>query len=293
MKLKNNILIVEVAEHGAELQSIRSVATGQEYLWQGDPQFWGRRSPVLFPIVGKAWNGQVRYGNQTVEIGQHGFARDCNFSPVETSEEDTIRLRLDADESSRKLFPFDFSLEISYTLNDDRLIVGWKVINQEDDRAMPFQIGAHPAFYYPSGRFNPDGVNGYLAFDRSSNVSFELIEAKGCLGATKYPVVFNDEGLVAITADTFERDALVIGGNQIHRVSILSENKKPYLTVLFSAPIVGIWSKPGAPFVCIEPWEGRCDRVGYEGDFADREYTRILAPGESFETSYMMIFENP
>ena len=291
MKLENNLLTVEISEQGAELQSIRSNASGREYLWQGDSAFWGRRSPVLFPIVGKAWEGQVRYGDKTVEIGQHGFARDRKFTLVDNTDENTITLRLDADEETMRLFPFNFSLEISYTLVDDRVTVGWKVINNEIEREMPFQIGAHPAFYYPSGKFTPDGINGYLAFDRHKEVTYELIEAKGCLGAKKYPIEFNSDGFLAITPDLFDRDALVIGDDQIHRISILSTDFMPYMTVLFRAPIVGIWSKPGAPFICIEPWYGRCDRVNYYGDFAEREYTQHVAPGEEWEASYCMIFE--
>ena len=291
MKLENNLLTVEISEQGAELQSIRSNASGREYLWQGDSAFWGRRSPVLFPIVGKAWEGQVRYGDKTVEIGQHGFARDRKFTLVDNTDENTITLRLDADEETMRLFPFNFSLEISYTLVDDRVTVGWKVINNEIEREMPFQIGAHPAFYYPSGKFTPDSINGYLAFDRHKEVTYELIEAKGCLGAKKYPIEFNSDGFLAITPDLFDRDALVIGDGQIHRISILSTDFMPYMTVLFRAPIVGIWSKPGAPFICIEPWYGRCDRVNYNGDFAEREYTQHVAPGEEWEASYCMIFE--
>ncbi len=292
MKLENNLLTVEISEMGAELQSIRSKVTGRQYLWQGDPAFWGRRSPVLFPIVGKAWEGVVRYDGKETAIGQHGFARDCRFTAVEDSDENTLTLRLESDESTMRLFPFDFTLDISYTLLEERLTVAWKVRNNETGRQMPFQIGAHPAFYYPSGRFNADGVNCYLAFDRSDSISYELIEEKGCLGDRKYPVTLDSEGMLPVTPDLFDRDALVIGDSQIHRVSILDCDRTPYMTVLFRAPIVGLWSKPGAPFICIEPWYGRCDRVGYEGDFAAREYTNIIAPGQSWEASYYMIFEN-
>ncbi len=292
MTLENNLLTVEISEMGAELQSIRSKVNGHQYLWQGDPAFWGRRSPVLFPIVGKAWDGVVRYGNSEVAIGQHGFARDCMFTPVENDDDNTLTFRLQSDESTLMLFPFRFMLDISYTLIDERLTVAWKVTNCETGKAMPFQIGAHPAFYYPSGHFNPDGVNGYLAFDRTAGVTYELVEAKGCLGSTKYPIAPDDCSMLPITPDMFDRDALVIGDDQIHRISILSAGRRPYMTVLFHAPIVGIWSKPGAPFICIEPWYGRCDRVGYKGDFADREYTVKLAPGKTWEASYYMIFED-
>ena len=122
--------------------------------------------------------------------------------------------------------------------------------------------------------------------------TYELIEAKGCLGDRKYPLDLDADGMLPITPDLFDRDALVIGDKQLHRVSILSAQKQPYMTVLFTAPVVGLWSKPGAPFICIEPWYGRCDRVGYNGDFADREYTNRIAPGQSWENSYCIILEN-
>ncbi|MDE5934741.1 MAG: aldose 1-epimerase family protein, partial [Muribaculaceae bacterium] len=127
MTLENNLLTVEISEMGAELQSIRSKVNGHQYLWQGDLAFWGRRSPVLFPIVGKAWDGVVRYGNDEVAIGQHGFARDCMFTPVENDDDNTLTFRLQSDESTLKLFPFRFTLDISYTLIGERLTVAWKV----------------------------------------------------------------------------------------------------------------------------------------------------------------------
>ena len=292
MQLRNNLLTVEVSADGAELQSIKSNVTGHEYLWQGDPAFWNRRSPVLFPIVGKAWDGIVNYGGKKVEIGQHGFARDCRFDPVDNNNESTLSFRLRHNEDTLQLFPFRCELEISYTLIDERITILWKVTNLDTGHEMPFQIGAHPAFYYPSGQFKANYLNGYLAFDSNIDLTYELIEAKGCLGDRKYPLDLDADGMLPITPDLFDRDALVIGDKQLHRVSILSAQKQPYMTVLFTAPVVGLWSNPGAPFIWIEPWYGRCDRVGYNGDFADREYTNRIAPGQSWENSYCIILEN-
>ena len=142
--LSNEYLTIEVSPHGAELQSIRNNRTGHEYLWQGNPAFWGRRSPVLFPIVGSLWNGEYHTGGNTYKMSQHGFARDMDFTIVEETET-TLRFKLDSTPETLAAFPFCFSLEISYELNETRLEVGWMVKNLSET-VMPFQIGAHPAF---------------------------------------------------------------------------------------------------------------------------------------------------
>lgn len=287
--LSNEYLTVEISTHGAELQSIRNNRTGHEYIWQGDAAFWARRSPVLFPIVGSLWNGEYRTGGNIYHMSQHGFARDMEFSLIEHSET-TLRFVLTDTSATLALFPFRFRLEISYALNETRLNVEWKVENFSET-IMPFQIGAHPAFNYPA--FSPMGpVHGYFSFGHSGEVGYELIESAGCLGNGTHPLETDAEGLLPITDKTFDHDALVIEEGHVHRVSLLAHDRQPYLTLLFRSPLVGLWSKPHAPFVCIEPWWGRCDRVGFSGDVSKREHINLLPPGNNFTAGYTIVIDN-
>lgn len=288
--LKNNLLTVQISTHGAELQNIRNNLTGHEYLWQGDPRFWGRRSPVLFPIVGSVWEGKYRMDGKEYAMGQHGFARDCEFRPVDGTADDEAWFALDWSDDTLKRYPRKFKLEIGYRLVDERITVMWRVSNC-DDKEMAFQIGAHPAFMYPD--FSPaDAIHAYLLMD-SGSLKSQVLKGKGCVGDGTIDVGLDSEGMLAVTSDTFTHDALILADSQVHRVSMLDKNRAPYLSMLFSAPLVGLWSpKPDAPFVCIEPWYGRCDRYGFDGPFEKREHINLLSPGTQFSVSYLIIIEN-
>lgn len=289
--LKNNLLTVEIDTYGAELHSILNNISGQQYLWQGDATYWARRSPVLFPIVGAVWDGCYRMDGSEYKLGQHGFARDREFSVMENTPDDEAWFFLESDEDTLKLYPRRFRLEIGYKLYEERLTVMWRVKNL-DTKDMAFHIGAHPAFNYPD--FNSvDDVHGYFLFD-AKKLERQIIEDKGCVGTETSAVELDSDNMLPLTSHTFDRDALIIADNQVHRVSLLSKEHRPYLSLIFRSPLVGLWSPVGAnaPFVCIEPWWGRADAVGYDGDFADRKYTNTIAPGATFEASYMIIIEN-
>lgn len=288
--LKNDLLTVEIDSHGAELQNIVNNHNGYKYLYQGDTPFWGRRSPVLFPIVGSVWDGKFRMDGREYEMSQHGFARDSEFSVMEDTPEDEAWFCLESTDETLAHYPRRFRLEIGYQLAGERLRVMWRVRNL-DDKDMAFQIGAHPAFNYPA--FNAaDPVHAYLLFDRRPQAS-QLIKEKGCIGTDEMQVTLDEDEMLPVTADTFSINTIILAGRQVRRVSMLDKQLNPYLSLMFDAPVVGIWSPaPAAPFVCIEPWFGRADRVGFDGDFSGREYVNILAPGQTFEASYMIIIEN-
>lgn len=282
--LKNDVLTVEVNEHGAELQSIRKGET--EYLWQGDPAYWGRRSPVLFPIVGSVWEARYRVGGKEYALGQHGFARDMDFELVSSSETE-VRYRLLSSEATKEKYPYDFCLEIAYRLRGAELDVIWEVSNPSDEDIY-FQIGAHPAFFYPDYDPQKSG-RGFFTFDRSEGLECIRIKEKGCVDAeTKWPLELQD-GVLKLEKDTFDAiDTIMLQDSQVKRVNMFREDGTPWLSLSFEAPVVGIWSPPGkvAPFICIEPWYGRCDRVGYEGDYRDKDWINRLAPGEKFSSVY-------
>lgn len=283
--LKNDVLTVEVSEHGAELHSIRKGAT--EYLWQADPKFWARHSPVLFPIVGSVWDKLYRVDGKVYELGQHGFARDMDFVKVEGNDTEVF-YRLESDEETLKKYPWPFRLEIGYKLKDNAIEVIWRVYNPGTEE-MYFQIGAHPAFYYPD--YDPEtDERGYFSFDRSEGLECIRIMEKGCVDAvTKYPLEIPQDGLLPLRKDTFDViDTIMLQDSQIGRVTLHRNDGTPWLSLKFTAPVVGLWSPPtrNAPFICIEPWYGRCDRAGYTGDYRQKDWVNRLEPGKEFEGIY-------
>lgn len=305
-RLSNEILTIEVSRHGAELCSIKK--EGREYLWQADPAFWKRHSPVLFPIVGSLWNGRYRIGGKEYEMSQHGFARDMDFTLVSQTSE-AIWYRLESDEETLRRYPFPFVLEIGYTLSGSSVGVHWKVTNPASGD-MYFQIGAHPAFFYPD--FDPQShERGSFILERQSTAGcgtvasekgasaesdateaearfvYDLIKEKGCADPdTKYEC----GSRIDINDRTFEKDALIFEDSQVGKVTLLTKDGRPWVSLSFDAPLVGLWSPVSgkAPFVCIEPWYGRCDRAGFEGDFSRRDWVNRLAPSETFTAGYVI-----
>ena len=283
--LKNDVLTIEVSGHGAELSSIRKGET--EYLWQADPKFWGRHSPVLFPIVGSVWEGRYRVGENEFTLGQHGFARDMDFTLVWQTETE-LRYRLESTEDTLAKYPWPFCLEIGYRLHDNKIDVIWEVSNPgvED---MYFQIGAHPAFNYPDYDLEKK-ERGYFSFDRTEGLECIRIIGKGCVDAvTKYSMDLDENGRYPLASDTFDViDTLMLQDSQIKRVTLHRVDGSPWLSLDFTAPVVGLWSPPtkNAPFICIEPWYGRCDRAGYEGDYREKDWINRLGVGERFSSVY-------
>lgn len=288
--LKSDRLEVTIDTFGAELQSVRNVKTNTEYLWHGDKRWWGRRSPVLFPIVGSVWEGEYRMDGKTYHLGQHGFARDSEFEMQPDTADNEAWFTLNYSDATLALYPRRFRLEIGYRLDDDRLQVMWRVTNL-DNVEMDFQIGAHPAFNYPG--FNPnDEIHGYLAFS-SRKLRSQLLDRKGCIGSEEMDIELDSEHMLPVTARTFDINTIILADSQVNRVSLLDKNRAPWISVIAQAPLTGIWS-PSAdcPFICIEPWWGRADRVDFKGDFAEREHINRLAPAASFNASYLIIFES-
>lgn len=284
--LTNSDLTLQVSSHGAELCSIRSTATGHEYLWQADPAYWKRHSPVLFPIVGSVWENEYRYAGHTYQLTQHGFARDLPFEQLEASPNHLL-YRLTDTEETRRRYPFPFLLQIAYRLDGRRIEVQWHVTNTGTS-TMHFQIGAHPAFYFPA--HDPaTSQRGYFGFDRTQGLYYKLVAEKGCVDpVTRHPLPLADDGLLPLDVHTFDHDALILEDAQVHKVVLYDNHRQPWLALHFEAPVVGLWSPPSkdAPFVCIEPWYGRCDRAHYTGEFQDKDWMQHLAPQATFCGGY-------
>lgn len=284
--LQSGALRVTMSDAGAELMEIVDIATERSYLWYGDSAYWGRRSPVLFPIVGSLKNKEYKYNGKGYPMGQHGFARDMEFT-MTSHDVDSIWFELKASDETMAKYPFKFKLEVGYQLVNREIKVTWKVTN-EDKKTMFFSIGGHPAFMCPIDEQGKQ-TDYYLIFDNKNDLTYSKLSSNGLID-TEGHVLSTCGGVMPIGEHLFDEDALVIEGKQCREVSLAGADKVPYLTVKFDAPLFGIWSpaKKNAPFVCIEPWYGRCDKESFEGVLADREYGQELRPEKSFEVSYVI-----
>lgn len=271
---------------GAELKSLKSNET--EYLWQGDPAYWSGQSPLLFPNTGRVWDNKYLNDGKEYTIDIHGFARHKEFTVVDLRE-NRVTMALHSDEETKKIYPFDFFLFVTYKLSGKSLETEWMVRNQ-DEKDMYFQIGAHPAFNLPA--FDPkDGVRGYFRFCTDKEINYLIPLEKGCVKPDEpHRLELDEKGMMPITAKTFDVDTYVIDSKDITVCELLTAERLPWLTVRFRMPVLSLWAPtikhPDCPFVCIEPWYGSCDTVGYNGELRDRRVMNTLSPGEHFITSY-------
>ncbi|MBE5913462.1 MAG: aldose 1-epimerase family protein [Pseudobutyrivibrio ruminis] len=282
--LENDKIKLTVAEHGAEIKSLIRKADGKELMWQADAAYWGRTAPVLFPLVGNYYQKKSVYKGQTYEMGQHGFARDMDFMLGRQTENELVFLLKD-NEESRKKYPFSFLLVSTYRLENDTVNVEWKVENPNEE-TMYFSIGGHPAF-------NCDLDTYTLRFEKdnqpNSKITANIIadDGSGCLGDEQKQFVLSN-GVLGMSDELFSRDALIIEDRQSDKVTLIDDKGQDVIAVKFDAPLFGVWSPVGkhAPFVCIEPWYGRCDRVGFNQKLEEREYGNTLSITDIFQVSF-------
>ena len=283
--LENENLKVEIDSFGAEIKSVKRKSDNFEYMWCGDKKYWGRTSPVLFPFVGAPKNKEYRYDGKTYTMGQHGFARDMEFTLVKHND-DTLVMRLESDENTKEKYPFDFALELEYHLIDNEIKEVYRVINK-DNVMMHFSIGGHPAFVTPENDASMAGCK--IRFD-ADRITYHLIGDYQLMARDEYELpLINHE--YTIQEDSFEKDAFIIEGSQAGTVRLV-KNDKPFVTVKFDTPVFGLWSckSKNVPFVCIEPWYGRTDAIDFTGELKDREYSNHLDAGEVFEKSFSILF---
>lgn len=285
-QIGNEKITIQIDSMGAELKSLKRVDTGTEYMWEGNPAFWKRTSPVLFPLVGGLKNGEYLHDGRRYPMGQHGFARDRQFQ-LKSQTNREIWFTLGSDEESLQEYPYEFLLELGYELQENMVIAKWKVTNPASGE-LHFSIGGHPAFRCPILE-DTKQTDYRIRFDTKEKVISGIIQ-NGLMSDEKevYPL---ENGYLRITEHLFDRDALVIEEDQSKEVALVKPDGRVYLTVRFDAPLFGIWSPPGknAPFICIEPWYGRCDGINFTGTWEERKWGQRLASGESFEASYQII----
>ncbi|WP_028896808.1 aldose 1-epimerase family protein [Prevotella sp. HUN102] len=283
-QIANDFLTIKVSEIGAELTSIKD-ENGKEYLWQGNPKYWTRHSPILFPIVGAVWNDTFHIDGKEYESKRHGFARDTAFRLIK-KDSNKLTFSMHDTEETYKKFPFRFILGVTYRLERNKIHVVWHVQNT-DDKDIHFQIGGHPAFNLPDIT-EGEPIHGYLKMDAENLKRTELTH-EGYRKPSRKDME-TDEGILEFTEETFRNDALIFDNCQLHDVQLLNRRGEPEVSVHFNTPAVGIWTPYGknAPFLCIEPWYGIADATDYTGEFKDRHLMNHLLPGASFMSEYII-----
>jgi galactose mutarotase-like enzyme len=283
--IEDQQLRISIHPKGAELQSIYHKGTQTEYMWSGDPAFWGKHSPLLFPIVGTLKGNTYYYDGQSYELPRHGFARDREFA-VESQSADAITFLLRSDETSLKVFPFAFELRISYRVSEASLTTTYDVSNPAT-KPLYFSVGGHPAFKVPLA---PDTVytDYSLEFDKTENAPRWPISKDGLIERESQPLLTNTR-VLPLTKELFAKDALVFKGLQSTSVTLKSARTQRGLTLTFPGfPFLGIWAAPGADFVCIEPWCGIADSVDSNQQWTDKLGINKLEAGGRFERSWTL-----
>ncbi len=280
--LENERLLIEVEERGNQMVRIFDKKNNREVLWNADPAFWPKHSPLLFPMIGASYEKKYRINGKEYDMPNHGFAWTSDFTFVESRE--GLAAELISSEESREKYPYDFKVTVGHKLEENRIIVSWKVENTGGGE-MLYNIGAHPAFMMPEGKKSSDM---YLNFLGKKELPFYRIAKSGCaLKEDVKTLVLDADSCVKITEDFWNEDVYIFDHQNLNEVSLTHEDKTPYVTILSdNFPYFGIWTKPGAPFVCLEPWQGRCDVEGYTGELKDKEGIRSLPAGQSEEFSY-------
>jgi len=279
--IQNQILSFTVSAHGAELTSLRGIKDGHEYLWQADQKIWPRSAPVLFPIVGKLVKNQYTVDGLHFSLTQHGFARDREFTKVEQTNSALV-YELRSDDESLKNYPFRFTLQVGYRLVENTLIESYSVFNN-DSRSMFFSVGAHPGFR--CNYSHQEGLeNHYLEFDREENAERHFLQDGVFSGARG--LILNGRTL-RLSSGLFDRDAVIFKKLNSKSVTLRAEGSTRSVRVDFEGfPYLGIWSKPGAPFVCIEPWCGLADSKVSDGNLYAKEGIIELAAGAEFKREF-------
>ncbi|MGQ3297170.1 aldose 1-epimerase family protein [Reyranella sp.] len=270
-------LSAEISATGAELVRLQDRA-GADLLWDGDPAFWTGRSPLLFPIVGEVKANRLTVAGNAYEIGRHGFARTSTFALVR-SDAASCTWRLESSEATRRQYPFEFRLDVTYRIEGATLHMEAEVTNT-GGAVMPASFGFHPALRWPLPYGKLRAAHG-IVFERDEPAPIRR-PVDGLLSAAQYPSPVRDRHLL-LHDDLFEDGALVFD-TLASRSVVYGEAIRVDFPRM---PHLGVWTKPGAGYVCIEPWQGHASPEGFDGELADKPGMIAIMPGatESFGMS--------
>jgi len=286
--IKNALVSATINPKGAELVSLIHQASQIEYMWSADPDFWGKSSPVLFPIVGSLKDDTFIFEDKEYHLSRHGFARDRIFE-VESQSEDSVTLILESDEASKKVFPFMFEFRLHYSLDENRLNVKYSVSNT-GNTAMFFSVGGHPAFKVPLVD-ETSYEDYYLEFNTIEDFMRWPLTKEGLIEAIPEKFPTNDNRIL-LTKELFYQDALVFKHLQSDSVTLKSDKITHQLKFDFSGfPFLGIWAAKNADFVCIEPWCGIADSANHNQQLTEKEGINHLNANEIFERTWRVEIE--
>ncbi len=284
--LENDVLKIQISEHGAEVQSIYHKKNKKEYLWQGDETCWNRRSPILFPIVGKLANNTYYVKGKDYHLTRHGFARDLDFQTIE-QRKNYVKFMLKANEKTMLIYPYNFKLTVSYRLEENKLTVKYKIYNNSSE-LMHFSIGAHPAF---NTNLSDKGIEDYyLDFHEMKTLNTKVMDSEVGLLTRDEKIVMENQDKLQLRYAAFDNDALIF--ENIEKVTLRNHiNEEEINMTCYGFPLLGIWTSQNAskcPFICLEPWYGQADYVGSPQEISDKEYIQSVYPDDKFVAKYSL-----
>lgn len=275
--IKNDFLTVGVKEYGCELASVKSNKDGYEFLWQGDESVWYGQSPILFPIVGRLLEDKYRLNGKEYNMPKHGFARKTTWTLLE-KDEDTMSFILSESPEMLEKYPYKFDLIVTYTLEENRLRVNHAVVNKNEEE-MYFSIGAHPGFNCKTG--------DTLRFSENETLSTEKIDLVRSLVLPDSVPVLENETDIIITEHIFDEDALILHGIKSKYISLIKRDDPHSVKFdMGNSPYLGLWAKPAAPYVCIEPWFGVNDSPEKKNDISEKRAINMLPAEDVFNFAW-------
>jgi galactose mutarotase-like enzyme len=280
VSLASSGLSAQVDPLGAQLSSLQD-GNGRDLLWNGDPSVWSGRAPLLFPIVGALAGGTYRLGSHSYPLSRHGFARGRRFDILEVTV-NTAVLRLRSDAASFELYPFQFNLDVRFEVNESVLSITSHIRNL-GAASMPASFGYHPAFRWPLPFGNPRASH-FIEFELDEPAPIRRLNAAGLLTPTRIATPISARRLSL--ADELFVDDVIIWDEIRSRHVTYGADQGPRIRVAFKdAAYLGIWSKPGANFICIEPWRGIADPEGFAGDFTVKPGVFTVDPGAAAQVT--------
>ena len=286
--IKNSNLEANIKLKGAELVNLTNRSNNSEIIWNGDTTWWGRHAPVLFPFVGKLQNGQYEFEGKKYTLGQHGFARDLNFE-VEALDDTSCTLSLKFDDTTLQVFPFKFELKTKFEVIDNTLSTSYEVINLDSKNCL-FSIGAHPAFNVPLDT-NLSFSDYEIAFEKKETSDILLLSKDGFISDNREPFIENSKTL-KLSDELFVNDALIFDDLKSQHLLIQSNKSNLKIKVGWTNfPHLGIWKPIGAPFLCIEPWQGMADHENHDGNLNKKSGLISLGSKKTHQAGYSISLE--
>jgi galactose mutarotase-like enzyme len=291
LTIQNSYFKISVTKIGAELCSLFSKEKNVEFMWQANPTIWGSHAPVLFPIIGCLKDGIFLFKENTYSVPKHGFIRNNETLESNIIGENCMEFRSKYTEETLKNYPFKYEFIIRYILQEDGLKVEHTIINHDTQNPMYFSLGGHPGFNCPFFE-NEKYEDYYIEFEVPETDDTWLVSKEGLIENQTIPYLKNTKKL-QLHSEIFAKDALIFKNLSSKKVTLKSKNHSVALSVDISEfDYLGLWAKPNAPFVCIEPWLGISDAVNTNQDFTQKEGIQRLEVGETKVISFEINIEN-